>query len=244
MSSIGRRRLMTMGATAVGAAGVAAAAKLAGQYGLIPPDGGSIYGPGRALTYASHRLLTGDAFAREFRRDQIATNPFANGRPPKLAEFQQLEAGAFADWRLAVEGQVARPLSLSIAELRKYPARSQITQLTCEEGWSFVAEWTGVALGDVLTAAGMLPQAKYVVYSSIQPNWRHSIDLPEALHPQTLVTYGMNGGDLPVPHGGPVRLRVPRQLGYKSGKYITRLTVTDSLEKFLRKSNYAWYAGI
>ena len=69
------------------------------------------------------------------------------------------------------------------------------------------------------------------------------------LHPQTLVTYGMNGGDLPVGHGAPLRLRVPRQLGYKSLKYLTRLTVTDDLKKLGRELSdpspeYAWYAGI
>ncbi len=64
----------------------------------------------------------------------------------------------------------------------------------------------------------------------IQPDWWDSVDMADALHPQTLVTYGMNGGDLPVGHGGPLRLRVPRQLGYKSVKFITRMTVTDDIE--------------
>ena len=66
----------------------------------------------------------------------------------------------------------------------------------------------------------------------MQPDWWESIDMADALHPQTLVTYGMNGGELPVGFGGPLRLRVPRQLGYKSVKYITRLTVTDSPKLF------------
>ena len=96
----------------------------------------------------------------------------------------------------------------------------------------------------VLNAVGILPQAKYVVYFSIDRNWWDSIDMADALHPQTLLTYGMNGGELPVGHGGPLRLRVPRQLGYKSVKYITRLTVTDSLKDFSPEGSYAWYAGI
>lgn len=68
--------------------------------------------------------------------------------------------------------------------------------------------------------------------------------MADALHPQTLVTYGMNGSELLVGHGGPIRLRVPRQIGYKSVKYITRLTATDSLKNFAPKGSYAWYAGI
>jgi DMSO/TMAO reductase YedYZ molybdopterin-dependent catalytic subunit len=146
---------------------------------------------------------------------------------------------------------VARPVSLSLAELRSYPSRSQITHLACEEGWSFIAEWIGVPLSHVLDVAGILPPARYVVYFSIQSDWWDSVDMDDALHPQTLVTYGMNGGDLPVGHGGPLRLRVPRQLGYKSVKYVTRLTVTDSLKGFGKglgssapEGGYAWYAGI
>lgn len=94
---------------------------------------------------------------------------------------------------------------------------------------------------------------RYVVYRSIQPqpDWWESIDMADALHPQTLVAHGMDGGDLPVPFGGPLRLRVPRQLGYKSVKYITQLTVTDDLKKFGKglgsaspEGGYEWYAGI
>jgi DMSO/TMAO reductase YedYZ molybdopterin-dependent catalytic subunit len=110
--------------------------------------------------------------------------------------------------------------------------RSQITEVVCEEGWSYIAEWIGTPLTEVLRAAGVLPQARYVAYFSIEKDWWDSIDMADAGHPQTLLTWGMNDGDLPVGFGGPLRLRVPRQLGYKSVKYLTRLTVTDSMKKF------------
>jgi len=129
--------------------------------------------------------------------------------------------------------------------------RSQITQVVCEEGWSYVAEWIGTPLVEVLNIAGLLPQARYVVYFSIEPDTWESIDMADALHQQTLVTYAMNDADLPVPFGGPLRLRVPRQLGYKSVKYLTRVTVTDNLKRFGKglgsasaDAGYAWYAGI
>jgi DMSO/TMAO reductase YedYZ molybdopterin-dependent catalytic subunit len=146
---------------------------------------------------------------------------------------------------------VARPLSLSLADLRSLPVRNQITEVVCEEGWSYVAEWIGTPLVHVLNEAGLLPQVRYVVYSSIEPDWWESIDMADALHPQTLLTWGMNDGDLPVSFGGPLRLRVPRQLGYKSVKYVVRLTATDSMKGFGKglgsaspESGYAWYAGI
>lgn len=252
MNDISRRKLLSTGlAAAAGASAVAVAARLAHQNGLAPPDNGGIYGVGEALTYASHRLLTGNTLAREFQRDQISKTPFPNGGPPHTEAYAKFQSEAFADWRLAVDGMVARPASYSLADLRKQPARSQITHLACEEGWSYIAEWTGVPLSHVLNIAGVLPQARYVVYFSIQKDWWDSLDMAEAVHPQTLITYGMNGGELPPAFGGPLRMRVPRQLGYKNVKYITHLTVTDSLKGFGKglgsaspEAGYAWYAGI
>lgn len=65
-------------------------------------------------------------------------------------------------------------------------------------------------LSHVLNIAGVRPQAKYVVYFSIDPKWWDSLDIDEAVHPQTFLAYGMNGKDLPVGNGGPLRMRVPR----------------------------------
>jgi DMSO/TMAO reductase YedYZ molybdopterin-dependent catalytic subunit len=108
-----------------------------------------------------------------------------------------------------------------------------------------------VPLSHVLEVVGVQPQAKYVVYVSMEPNTWDSLDMDEARHPQTLIAYGMNDNDLPVPHGGPVRMRVPRQLGYKNLKFIHRLTVTDDIKKFGKglgsvapEFGYAWYAGV
>ena len=252
MRHISRRKLITAGLTAAaGASGLAAAVRIANRYGLIPPDYGGLFGAGETLTYASHRLLTRHSMAREFPRSQISKSPVVNGRTPQSLTFKLLEAGKFADWQLEVDGMVANPGSFSLDDLRAFPARSQITHLACEEGWSFIAEWIGVPLSHVLNLTGTLPEARYVVYFSMQSRWWGSVDMADALHPQTLLTYGMNGGDLPVGHGGPLRLRVPRQLGYKSVKYITRLIVTDSLKDFGKglgssasEAGYAWYAGI
>ena len=252
MSDISRRTLITRGlAAAAGLSGLAVAGRIGDRYGLIPPDSGGIYGPGETLTYAVHRLLTRNSFAREFDRSQISNSPFANETAAPSDAFKRLQAGGFRDWTLSIDGLVASPASLSLDDVKRLPVRRQITQVACEEGWSYVAEWIGTPLAGVLNAAGMMPGARYVVYRSIERGWWESIDMADALHPQTLVTYAMNDGDLPVGFGGPLRLRVPRQLGYKSVKYITRLTVTDSMKKFGKglgssspEGGYAWYAGI
>jgi len=248
MKRLSRRTLL---ATVAGASGLAAAARLADRFGLVPPGAGSLYGPGETMTYASQRLLTRHSLAREFSSSQISTHPFANGGLPDDDEYYRLQEGGFAEWRLAVDGLVTRPSSFSLADLKNHPSRRQITHLACEEGWSFIAEWIGVPLSLVLSLVGTQPRAKYVVYFSMQRGWWDSVDMADALHPQTLLTYGMNGRELPAGHGGPLRLRVPRQLGYKSVKYLTRLTVTDRLDGFgeglgsaAREAGYSWYAGI
>ena len=252
MSRYSRRQLITGGLTvAAGASGLAVADTLARRYGVIPPDGGGLYGPGETLTYAAQRLLTRNASAREFSPALISKPPFANEVGPLGDKFQRLQQEGFTAWRLAVDGMVARPASFSVADIKAFPVRSQITHLACEEGWSYIAEWVGAPLSYLLDRVGTLPQARYVVYRSFQSDWWESIDMADALHPQTVIAHGMNGADLPIPFGGPLRLRVPRQLGYKSVKYITRITVTDSLKGFGKglgsaspEGGYAWYAGI
>jgi DMSO/TMAO reductase YedYZ molybdopterin-dependent catalytic subunit len=181
----------------------------------------------------------------------ISKVPFANPTAPPSEAFKRHQATGFSDWKLSVDGMVERPASLTLSDLKSLPIHNQITEVTCEEGWSYVAEWIGTPLANVLNAVGILPQARYIVYFSIERDWWESIDMADALHPQTFLTLGMNDGDLPVSFGGPLRLRVPRQLGYKSVKYITRITPTDSLKRFGKglgsaspEGGYAWYAGI
>jgi DMSO/TMAO reductase YedYZ molybdopterin-dependent catalytic subunit len=249
MSNTTRRNWMIGGLA--GATGVVAAAKVAGAYGLMPPDAKGLYGPGQALSYAAQRILRGNAPAREFPREKISKRPFANGKAREDAAYKAHQAKGFAEWRVAIDGMVARPATLTVAQVKAYPVHSQITSLACEEGWSYIAEWTGARLSDILEAAGASAGAKYVVYSSDEPGWVDSIDIGEARHPQTFVAYGMNGGELAPGFGGPLRLRVPRQLGYKRVKFLPRIHVTDELAEGASGAwsgavgaGYQWYAGI
>jgi len=254
-----RRKLITAGlSAAAGASGLVAAARLADRYGLIPPDHGGVYGVGQTLTYASQRLLVPErSLAREFNRSDISKVSPVNGKPPESETYHRMLAEKFADWRLSVDGLVARPASFSLAELTRLPSRTQITHQACEEGWSFIAEWTGVPLSYLLNLVGILPQAKYVVFFSFPeksfPMGRKwgSLDMVDAWHPQTLLAYAMNREELPILHGAPLRVRVARQLGFKSLKYLTRITVTDTVKnigKGLGSSSpergFSWYGGI
>ena len=250
MSNLLTRRRIITGALAAGAAGAAVLAAKRSE--LIPPDHGGLFGVGETLTYAAQRvLLRRNPLAREFRRDQISTNfPAINTVLPTDFDYVQQMAGGFEDWRLDAGGLVERPGEFSLEELSRFPSRTQITQHVCEQGWSAIAEWTGVPLSLVLNAVGIRPEAKYVIFYSVD-GWWDSLDMADAWHPQTLLAYGMNGKALPVPHGAPVRLRVERQLGYKSLKYLSGFTVTDSVKDWGKgqgaegaEHGYSWYAGI
>jgi len=125
MSNFSRRKLIAAGLTATaGASGLALAARLAERHGLIPPDAGGIYGPGETLTYAAQRLLTSHSLAREFASSQISHPPFANEVGPLGEPFKRLQDGAFAGWKLSVDGMAARPATFSMAELRSFPSRT------------------------------------------------------------------------------------------------------------------------
>ena len=249
---ITRRKLIATGLAAVaGVAGLDAAARIADHYGFLAPDHNGLLGVGEALTYGTQRILmAGHSFAREFDRSRISKIIPVNGEPPKTDLYQGLLAGGFADWHLKVDGVVARPSEFSLADLKRFPSRSQITHQACEEGWSFIAEWSGVPLSYILSLVGVRPEAKWVVFFAFDDAW-DSIDLPEALHPQTLLVLGMNGQELPTRHGAPVRVRVPRQLGQKSKKYLSRIMVTDTVKHIGKgwggidpEEGYSWYMGI
>jgi DMSO/TMAO reductase YedYZ molybdopterin-dependent catalytic subunit len=221
----------------------------------LPPTYGHLLRMGDTLTYAAHRaLLPGQSLVREYSFRDITSFP-ATGttqaseirNAADADEYRRLQSGSFADWRLSVEGRVARPRTFSLADLKQLPSRTQITRHTCEEGWTAIGQWIGVPLSLVLDAAGVLPTARFVVFHSYD-DWADSIDMLDALHPQTILAYGMNGRDLPVQHGAPVRLRVERQMGYKSMKFLRRIVVSDEFEDGGKKGNiqngWAWYTGI
>jgi DMSO/TMAO reductase YedYZ molybdopterin-dependent catalytic subunit len=246
---ITRRRALIAGAASVGGL------LLPRYWQDLPPTYGNILRMGDTLTYAAHRtLLPGQSLVREYSHRDITsfpatgtTNPGDLNRSGLSEAYRRLQSGAFRDWRLSVEGRVHSPQSFTLADLKRLPARTQITRHTCEEGWSAIGEWTGVPLSMVLNAAGILPTARFVMFYSYD-DWADSIDLLDALHPQTILAYGMNGQDLPIPHGAPIRLRVERQMGYKSMKYLHRIVVKDEFDDGGKKGNiqngWAWYTGI
>jgi DMSO/TMAO reductase YedYZ molybdopterin-dependent catalytic subunit len=220
----------------------------------LAPTYGNLLRMGDNLTYVAHRtLLPRRSLVREYSPTDVTSFPATGTTDPAASErtggdaYGRLQRDAFADWRLSVEGSVAAPRAFSLAELKRLPSRTQVTRHTCEEGWTAIGQWVGAPLRTVLEAAGILATARYVVFHSFD-GWVDGIDMFDALHPQTILAYGMNGLDLPVQHGAPLRVRVERQMGYKSVKYLKRIVVVDDFatgnQTGAIEAGWAWYTGI
>ena len=227
------------------------------------PDGAlhGLMASANGLTYRTQRLLGGDALAPEFTAGDIRQGQKPNGTiNPSDADYQALARAGFADWRLQVVGAVERPLTLTLGQLQAMPARTQITRHDCVEGWSCIAKWTGVPLARVLDQARPMRDARFVVFHCMDTierslsglvKYYESIDLRDAVHPQTILAYGLNDAALPVANGAPLRVRVERQLGYKMAKYVHTIELVAGVEGFgdghgsyWADRGYDWYAGI
>lgn len=218
----------------------------------------SLLQTGETGNYALHRLLQDrTALAKEFAPSQRSPIFRANGtRIPGGDVYARHMATDFADWQLVVDGLVARPQAIPLAALKTMPARSQITRHDCVEGWSAIGKWTGVPLKLLLGHAGVSPKANYIIFHCADPQsngtmYYESIDMVDALHPQTMLAWALNDTLLPVPNGAPLRLRVERQLGYKHAKFVQRVEAVASLAgQYGGKggywedvAGYEWYAG-
>jgi DMSO/TMAO reductase YedYZ molybdopterin-dependent catalytic subunit len=219
-----------------------------------------VLGLGEKATYRLQRLVVArKAMAQEFSPHDLSPEFRSNGTSlPNSPAYTALAAKGFADYRLEVGGLVERPLSLSLAEIREFPSRTQITRHDCVEGWSAIGKWKGARLGALLEAVHMKPNARYVVFFCADPMeedggslYYDSIDLEDAFHPQTILAYELNGEPLPIKNGAPLRLRLERQLGYKMAKYVMRLEIVDDFSGiaggkggYWEDLGYEWYAGI
>jgi DMSO/TMAO reductase YedYZ molybdopterin-dependent catalytic subunit len=255
--ALGRRKFLGLGMAGLGATVLSGCDRLSEA-----PTFQDLLGSAEGLTYRIQRFLGGgSALAREFSAADLSPVFKVNGtHAPDTPEYGALQESGFANWRLRVDGLVAKPLDLSLADLRALPQRTQITRHDCVEGWSAIGKWQGPPLGELLKRAGLLPTARFAVFHCADfyehatdgtGQYYESIDLIDAFHPQTILAHRFNDEELSVGHGAPLRLRVERQLGYKQAKYVMRIEVTDRLDHlgrgkggFWPDRGYEWYAGI
>lgn len=245
------------------AAGGIGAALLAGCDQITEnPTARRIFGSAATLNNSVQHALGRKALATEFSEADLSLVFKANGTEnPEAEAYKAMVRDGFANWRLQVGGLVERPASFSLSDLRALPSRTQITRHDCVEGWSCIGKWTGARLSAVLAQVQLKPSARYIVFhcadelqgaglSGAVPYYE-SIDLDDAFHEQTILAYDMNGKQLPVAHGAPLRLRVERQLGYKHAKYLMSIEAVESFDtieggngSYWADNGYAWYAGI
>ncbi|MDM9621627.1 molybdopterin-binding protein [Rhizobium sp. AC44/96] len=255
--SITRRRLLIGSAVGLGAIGLTGCDDVSQDANVQ-----NVLAMAEQLTLKSQRLLVPkNKLAREFSEADISPTFKPNGTSqPDSEEYARLVENGFADWRLKIDGLVERPVALSLSDLKLLPSRTQITRHDCVEGWSAIGKWTGTPLGPLLQSAGLKTGARYAVFYCADQleqtmdgsgTYYESIDLIDAFHPQTLLAYQLNGKDLEVAHGAPLRLRVERHLGYKHAKYLMRIEIKDSFAGlwggkggFWEDRGYEWYAGI
>lgn len=205
----------------------------------------------------NHALIGTRGLAREYPESAITADfPFNSLPTPADATYARLIAANFRPFRLSVGGAVERPASYALAQLNAMPQTTQITRHDCVEGWSAIGKWSGVRLGDLLAAVRPRADARYVVFHCMDRDdqgapYYESLDLQEAMHPQTLLSLRFDGAPLQPDHGAPVRLRVPTQLGYKSAKWVQRIEVVGTFATiyggyggYWEDRGYEWYAGI
>ena len=147
-------------------------------------------------------------------------------------------------YELAVGGLVQNKRAWKVDALRALPQTTQITQHVCIEGWSAIGKWTGIPLRDFLLRAGADLRAKYVTFNCLD-RYSTQIDMPSALHPQTILALSFLDEPLPRKYGAPARLRIPTKLGFKSAKHIYEIVVSnDYVEGFWERQGYNWFAGL
>ncbi|WP_339485517.1 molybdopterin-dependent oxidoreductase [Pseudomonas sp. EL_65y_Pfl2_R95] len=149
-----------------------------------------------------------------------------------------------ADYSLAVSGLVRDKMPWTLEGLRKLPQRTDITRLICVEGWSAIGQWGGVPLKNFLEHIGADTTAKFVGFKCAD-RYYSSLDMPTALHPQTLLALDYGEVALPPEYGYPLRVRVPTKLGFKNPKHIVEIFVSnDNPGGYWEDQGYNWFSGI
>jgi DMSO/TMAO reductase YedYZ molybdopterin-dependent catalytic subunit len=268
---LARRNILRIALASVGTAMLSACDRLSQNETFV-----DVLKSAQHLNRSIHKLVPGrKAMAQEFTEADIAPHFRGNGTTePNSKKYLAQAKDGFSAWKLDVSGLVENPMSFTLADLKALPSRTQITRHDCVEGWSCIGKWKGVPLHQILAMVKPTAGAQYVVFrcadpmdevnevdeedgdeSEIDPakdsTYYESVDMDDAFHAQTILAYELNGKQLSVTNGAPLRLRVERQLGYKQAKYLTKIELVSSFDKirggnggYWEDNGYEWYAGI
>lgn len=146
-------------------------------------------------------------------------------------------------YRLTLAGLIESKRPWTLAELRALPQTSQITRHVCVEGWSAIGKWGGVPFRVFLERVGADLTARYVGFKCAD-NYSTSIDMPSALHPQTLLALDFPGRPEETKYGFPVKIRIPTKLGFKNPKFVTEIFVSNDYPGgYWENKGYNWFSG-
>jgi len=149
-----------------------------------------------------------------------------------------------ADYRLNLAGLIANKKPWTVDQLYALPQESQVTRHVCVEGWSMIGKWTGAPLRTFFERIGADTTARYVGFECAD-GYYESMDMPTALHPQTIMAFKLSDEILPRKYGYPFKIRVPTKLGFKNPKFVTTIFVTNQRPHgFWTDRGYNWYSGI
>jgi len=161
---------------------------------------------------------------QQFYKSEVSPFFRVNGLPPDTTEYQELVKNNFKNYNLRIFGLVEESIDYSLADLQSMSKQTQITEHFCIQGWTAIAQWSGVPMNDIIVSSKPYKEAHYIVFHSYQitdgDEFYEVLDLELAKHKQTILAYEMNDKPLTIPHGAPLRLRVETQLGYKMVKWI------------------------
>ncbi len=160
---------------------------------------------------------------------QLAPSPSGGWRIYSVAPpFPRFDPATYA---LRIDGLVEQPVTLTWDDVLALPGRAQVSDFHCVTGWSVTGvRWEGVAPQTIVDLVRPRPEARVVEFGSLEEPYVDQLELDQFLLPDTLLARAMDGGPVPREHGAPLRLVVPRMYGYKSVKWLGRITFTDALE--------------
>ncbi|MSQ70911.1 MAG: molybdopterin-binding protein [Betaproteobacteria bacterium] len=172
--------------------------------------------------------------------ESAITKPFPFNAFYGIEEVPKVDGESY---KLEVSGLVRDKKTWTLPELYAMPQESQITRHICVEGWSAIGKWGGVRFSTFLDRIGADKTAKYIGFKCAD-DYFTSIDMPTALHPQTLLTLRFADQLLPAQYGFPMKLRMPTKLGYKNPKHIMALWVTNEYPGgYWENDGYNWFGG-
>ena len=203
----------------------------------------------KLLRYAERKnLVVERALYRHTAMDKVQSGAHDSGKALPSYHISKTvpiwDEGARGKWALEISGLVANPVRLSLEDLQRLPRVSHRVNHYCVEGWTAVETWTGVPFSALANLVRPAPEAQYVDFQSFDDDYHESWDLESAMHPQTVIAYGLDGKMLEPAHGAPARLFGPIKLGYKNTKYLTKIVFMPKANGgYWTDQGYEWYAG-